>query len=60
MTKHFNVVKTESGGIIALNTYVVTNFLGGPQTKMKKSSENFWLAKKGFPNFSPVHSGQVM
>ena len=34
------------------------NFLGGPRTKMKKSSENFWRAsgaqKKGFPNFSPA------
>ena len=33
-------------------------FLGGPRTKMKKSSENFWRAsgaqKKGFPNFSPA------
>ena len=31
---------------------------GGPRTKMKKSSENFWRAsgaqKKGYPNFSPA------
>ena len=36
--------------------YVVTKFFyGGPRTKMKNSSENFWRAsgayKKGFPNF---------
>ena len=42
-----------------ISSYVVTKFSfggggGGPRTKMKKSSGNFWRAKKGFPNFSPA------
>ena len=56
---HKKSIENDSKGVIhkqCIRRHQI--FLGGPRTKMKKSSENFWCAsgaqKKGFPNFSPV------